>query len=129
MKWHDTHACLEYENIRIIKTSILAFRPLSSSDATVFQGDLKLFESGAILLHLASKYGGLSQDQLSKAMQWSLFANSTMSPAFFNNRSQVGCCFEISGIQVTRLVKVSLPGGRLIQVKLGIILCYIMIGI
>lgn len=52
-------------------------------------GDLKLFESGAILLHLATKYGNLSADSLSKAYQWTLFANSTMSTAFFNNRNQM----------------------------------------
>jgi glutathione S-transferase len=54
----------------------------------VSEGDLRLFESGGILLHLASKYGQLSQDQLSKAFQWTLFANSTLSPALFEKQSQ-----------------------------------------
>ncbi|GAX84890.1 hypothetical protein CEUSTIGMA_g12311.t1 [Chlamydomonas eustigma] len=52
-------------------------------------GDLKLFESGGILLHLASKYGQLPQDQLSKAFQWTLFANSTLSPALFEKQAQM----------------------------------------
>ncbi len=33
-------------------------------------GDLKLFESGAILLHLANKYGKLAPDAFGKACQW-----------------------------------------------------------
>jgi hypothetical protein len=35
-------------------------------------------------LHLANKYGKLSADQLGTASQWTLFANSTLSEAFFN---------------------------------------------
>ncbi|GLC42185.1 hypothetical protein PLESTB_000639900 [Pleodorina starrii] len=47
-------------------------------------GDLKLFESGAILLYLADKYGKLSSPQeRARATQWSLFANSTMTNAVF----------------------------------------------
>lgn len=53
-------------------------------------GDLPLFESGAILLHLANKYGKLSTDQLATAAQWTLFANSTLSEAFFNDRQRWG---------------------------------------
>lgn len=48
-------------------------------------GDVAVFESGAILLHLANKYGRLTPDQLGTAAQWTLFANSTMCEAFFNS--------------------------------------------
>eukprot|EP00955_Chlamydomonas_euryale_P043216 352530-Chlamydomonas_euryale.AAC.3 len=48
-------------------------------------GELSLFESGAILLHLYAKHGGLSQEQLSKAYQWTLFANSTLVEAFMKS--------------------------------------------
>jgi glutathione S-transferase len=47
-----------------------------------------LFESGAILLHLANKYGKLDSDQLSKAAQWTMFANSTMCEALFYERNR-----------------------------------------
>jgi len=64
----------------------LAINPFGKVPA-LEDGDLKLFESGAILLHLTNKYGKLSTDQLAKAFQWTLFANSTLSEAFFSNRS------------------------------------------
>ena len=34
----------------------------------------------------ANKYGKLSADELGTAAQWTLFANSTLSEAFFNER-------------------------------------------
>lgn len=46
-------------------------------------GDLKLFESGAILLHLASKYGNVSGDALSTACMWVVYANATLSDGLF----------------------------------------------
>ena len=48
-------------------------------------GDVKLFESGGILLYLANKYGKLGPNELGKAASWTLFANSTMSDAFFGS--------------------------------------------
>lgn len=46
---------------------------------------LRLFESGAILLHLAEHHGGefTAPAQRSLAQQWVLFANSTLSTALF----------------------------------------------
>ena len=46
-------------------------------------GDVALFESGAILLYLANSYGGLSGKELGVAAQWTLFGNSTFCEAFF----------------------------------------------
>jgi glutathione S-transferase len=48
----------------------------------------RLFESGAILLYLANKYGKLNPDQLGTAAQWTLFANSTLCEALFNERNR-----------------------------------------
>lgn len=45
---------------------------------------MQIFESGAIVLYLANAYGKLSQEEFAAAAQWTLFANSTLSEAFFN---------------------------------------------
>ncbi|KXZ47358.1 hypothetical protein GPECTOR_36g80 [Gonium pectorale] len=67
--------------------AFLAINPFGKVPAMT-DGDLPLFESGAILLHLANKYGKLSADELGTAAQWTLFANSTLSDAFFNDRQR-----------------------------------------
>ncbi|KIZ07226.1 glutathione S-transferase [Monoraphidium neglectum] len=50
-------------------------------------GDLRLFESGAILLYLAERFpeasGVTTTEQRALAAQWVLFANATLSPAVF----------------------------------------------
>ncbi|QEY31662.1 glutathione S-transferase family protein [Synechococcus sp. RSCCF101] len=48
-------------------------------------GPLHLFENGAILLHLAENHGGDFADPVERslAIQWVLFANSTLSIALF----------------------------------------------
>ncbi|PNH08375.1 Protein gstA [Tetrabaena socialis] len=63
--------------------AFLAINPFGKVPAMT-DGDLPLFESGAILLHLANKYGKLQPDAFGTAAQWTLFANSTLSDAFFN---------------------------------------------
>ncbi|GBF98066.1 glutathione S-transferase [Raphidocelis subcapitata] len=50
-------------------------------------GGLPIFESGAILIHLANKYGKLDPDALGRAASWILFANSTLCEALFGGAS------------------------------------------
>ena len=52
--------------------------------------DFKLWESGAILLYLAEKYGGLANSPEARAIanQWIIFANATLGPGVFVEASR-----------------------------------------
>lgn len=63
----------------------LAINPFGKVPAMT-DGDLKIIESGAILLHIARKYGKVSGDDLTIAEMWVIFANATMGDAFFGQR-------------------------------------------
>lgn len=62
----------------------LAINPVGKVPAVV-DGDFKLWESGAILLYLADKYGAvpLTVEQRGELAQWILFANATLGPGVF----------------------------------------------
>eukprot|EP00884_Botryococcus_braunii_P011802 jgi/Botrbrau1/20622/Bobra.113_1s0047.1 len=53
-------------------------------------GDLKLFESGALLLYVADKYDPsvTTPEQRALAAQWVLFANATLGPGMFDPAQQ-----------------------------------------
>ena len=62
----------------------LAINPIGKVPALV-DGDFSVWESGAILWHLANKYEKLSSDLTtqSETIQWILFANSTLGNGLF----------------------------------------------
>ncbi|HLO85925.1 MAG TPA: glutathione S-transferase family protein [Nostocaceae cyanobacterium] len=62
----------------------LAINPIGKVPAIV-DGDLQLWESGAILLYLNEKYGQApsSPEERAKLTKWVLFANSTLSSGIF----------------------------------------------
>jgi glutathione S-transferase len=67
----------------------LAINPVGKVPAIV-DGDFKLWESGAILLYLAQKYGKMPQPLEAQAeiVQWVLFANATLGPGIFVEASR-----------------------------------------
>ncbi|MBD0262611.1 MAG: glutathione S-transferase family protein [Tolypothrix sp. T3-bin4] len=62
----------------------LAINPMGKVPAIV-DGDFQLWESGAILLYLAEKYGKMPPSVEERAIiaQWVLFANSSLSTGIF----------------------------------------------
>jgi glutathione S-transferase len=62
----------------------LKINPIGKVPAIV-DGNLQLWESGAILLYLADKYGktSLSPEKRGIFAQWVLFANATLGPGIF----------------------------------------------
>jgi glutathione S-transferase len=61
----------------------LTINPVGKVPA-IADGDFVLWESGAILLYLAEKYGpALSLEQRAQINQWILYANATMGPGIF----------------------------------------------
>jgi glutathione S-transferase len=67
----------------------LGINPVGKVPA-IADGEFKLWESGAILLYLAEKYGKIpaSLEQRSIYTQWVLFANSTLATGLFVEASR-----------------------------------------
>lgn len=67
----------------------LAINPIGKVPAIV-DGDLQLWESGAILLYLSEKYGksAHSPEERAELAQWVLFANATLGPGIFGEENR-----------------------------------------
>jgi glutathione S-transferase len=72
-----------------LQPEFLAINPIGKVPA-ISEGDFTLWESGAILLYLAEKYGQLPQSLEEKAQitQWVFFANATLGPGIFVEASR-----------------------------------------
>jgi glutathione S-transferase len=67
----------------------LAINPMGKVPALV-EGELRLWESGAILLYLSDRYSHppLTGEQRALLAQWVLFANATLGPGLFVESSR-----------------------------------------
>lgn len=91
VQWYLEELGIPYEYISLNisagenrKPEYLAINPMGKVPA-ILDGNLKLWESGAILLYLAEKYQKKPTllDESAQVMQWVFFANATLSPALF----------------------------------------------
>jgi glutathione S-transferase len=91
VKWYLEELSIPYEFVLLDmqngehkKPEYLEINPVGKVPAIV-DGDFQLWESGAILLYLAEKYGNLPNSLEYKATltQWVLFANATLGPGVF----------------------------------------------
>lgn len=71
-----------------LESDYTAINPIGKVPAIV-DGDFKLWESGAILLYLAEKYGKAeTTEQRAEMAQWVLFANATLGPELLNEATR-----------------------------------------
>lgn len=91
VQWYLEELGIPYEFVKLDmqagehrQPAYLAINPMGKVPAIV-DGDLQLWESGAILLYLDEKYGKFqhSPEEKAKIAQWVLFANSTLATGIF----------------------------------------------
>ncbi|MEG3848303.1 glutathione S-transferase family protein [Microcoleus sp. herbarium19] len=96
VKWYLEEIGVPYEFVMLdmqaaehLQPDFLQINPIGKVPAIV-DGDFKLWESGAILLYLAQKYGKMpaSLEQQSQIVQWVIFANATLGPGIFVEASR-----------------------------------------
>lgn len=96
VQWYLEELGVPYESVTLDlqagehrQAPFLAINPIGKVPA-IADGDLHLWESGAILLYLAEKYGSspVSLETRSVWNQWILYANATMGPGIFVEASR-----------------------------------------
>ncbi|MEB3337307.1 MAG: glutathione S-transferase family protein [Leptolyngbyaceae bacterium] len=96
VQWYLEELEIPYEFVLLdmqagehLQPEFLAINPMGKVPA-IADGDLKLWESGAILLYLSEKYGNPSASVEHKAIlgQWVLFANATLGPGVFSEATR-----------------------------------------
>jgi glutathione S-transferase len=96
VQWYLEELGLPYEFVLLDmqagehrQPAFLAINPIGKVPA-IADGDFQLWETGAILLYLAEKYGGspLSVEQRAILNQWILYANATFGPEVFQEATR-----------------------------------------
>lgn len=91
VQWYLEELGVDYEYISLDlraeehrQAEYLEINPIGKVPAIV-DGELKLWESGAIVLYLAEQYGdaSLSVEERALLNQWVIFANATLGPGLF----------------------------------------------
>ncbi|MEW5855811.1 MAG: glutathione S-transferase family protein [Cyanobacteriota bacterium] len=96
VKWYLEELGVPYEFVLLDmqagahrQPEFLAINPMGKVPAIV-DGDFKLWESGAILLYLAQKYGKMpaTLEEQAQIIQWVIFGNATLGPGIFVEASR-----------------------------------------
>lgn len=96
VKWYLEELQVPYEFVQLdmqagehSQPEYLKINPMGKVPA-IIDGDLQLWESGAILLYLNDKYGKTSSSPEQRAVfyQWVLFANATLGPGIFTETTR-----------------------------------------
>lgn len=96
VQWYLEELEIPYEFVKLDmqagehrQPQYLAINPIGKVPAIV-DGDFQLWESGAILLYLAEKYGksAYSPEERAELAKWVLFANATLGPGIFVEASR-----------------------------------------
>ncbi|AFY31892.1 glutathione S-transferase family protein [Calothrix sp. PCC 7507] len=96
VQWYLEELGVPYEFVKLDmqagehrQPDYLTINPIGKVPA-IIDGDLRLWESGAILLYLADKYGknATSPEERAIAAQWTLFANATLGPGIFGEATR-----------------------------------------
>ncbi len=96
VRWYLEELGINYEFVTLDmqagahkQPDYLAINPMGKVPAIV-DGDFKLWESGAILLYLAQKYGKMppSLEEQAHIVQWVLFSNATLGPGIFGEENR-----------------------------------------
>ncbi len=96
VQWYLEEIAVPYEFVMLdmqagaqLQPEYLEINPIGKVPAIV-DGDWKLWESGAILLYLAQKYGKMpeSLEEQAEIVQWVMFANATLGPGIFTEASR-----------------------------------------
>jgi len=90
VKWYLEELNVPYEFVRVdlqagehLQPPYLAINPMGKVPAIEVDG-FQIWESGAILLYLADRYGEpMSAEQRGTIAQWVVFANATLGPGIF----------------------------------------------
>ncbi|MBD2449152.1 glutathione S-transferase family protein [Nostoc sp. FACHB-152] len=96
VKWYLEELQIPYEFVQLdmkagehLQPEYLKINPMGKVPA-IIDGDVHLWESGAILLYLNDKYGktSVSPEQRAEFYQWVLFANGTLGPGIFTETTR-----------------------------------------
>jgi len=92
VQWYLEELNLPYQFVLLdmskgehLQEPFLSLNPFGKVPVLV-DGDFKIWESGAILIYIAQKYGHLAESPeiTGEVTQWVLFANATLGPGIFN---------------------------------------------